>query len=123
MDHPRSSVLATLCATGGAVAVLSSAGLVPAIGLAVGLGGGWLLGQRIKGRKASQARAQPQAEDDSDESDDEQEEALQELGEYMGAEGVGRFLARLQEQDPSQGQQDLGVFWNRQSNCQSSSLL
>lgn len=48
METSRSSALMGLCATGGAVAVLSSAGLVPAIGLAMGLGGGWLLGQKLK---------------------------------------------------------------------------
>ena len=57
MEPSRSSALVGLCATGGAVAVLSSAGLVPAIGLAVGLGGGWLLGQKLKGK----APAKPQA--------------------------------------------------------------
>ena len=46
----RSSALVGLCATGGAVAVLTSAGLVPAIGLAFGLGGGWLLGQKLKSK-------------------------------------------------------------------------
>lgn len=50
METSRSSALVGLCATGGAVAVLGSAGLVPAVGLALGLGGGWLLGQKLKGQ-------------------------------------------------------------------------
>ena len=54
----RSSALVGLCATGGAVAVLTSAGLVPAIGLAFGWGGGWLLGQKLKSKtQKPQARA------------------------------------------------------------------
>eukprot|EP00438_Fugacium_kawagutii_P003446 Skav229314 [mRNA] locus=scaffold2616:70707:70934:+ [translate_table: standard] len=50
MEPSRSSALVGLCATGGAVAVLGSAGLVPAVGLLLGLGGGWLLGQKLKGQ-------------------------------------------------------------------------
>lgn len=30
-----------------------------------------------------------------DDTDDEQEEAVQELGEFMGAEVLGRFLGRV----------------------------
>lgn len=41
-----------------------------------------------------------------DETDEEQEEALQELGEFMGAECLGRFLERLQQQDVGKGQLD-----------------
>mmetsp|Transcript_68393 Transcript_68393/g.107474 ORF Transcript_68393/g.107474 Transcript_68393/m.107474 type:complete len:206 (+) Transcript_68393:35-652(+) len=103
----RSSALVGLCATGGAVAVLTSAGLVPAIGLAFGLGGGWLLGQKLKSKtQKPQVKAQPQPVEDEDGTDEEQEEAIQELGEFMGAEVLGRFLGRLQEQDPSNGQLD-----------------
>ncbi len=57
METSRSSALMGLCATGGAVAVLSSAGLVPAIGLAMGLGGGWLLGQKLKAEKLQKPQA------------------------------------------------------------------
>ena len=96
MDQPR-SLLMPLCATGGAVAVLSSAGLVPAIGLALGLGGGWLLGQRLKGQKPA-----PAADSESDEED----EAIQELGEFMGAECVGRFMRRLEHQDVAEDRLD-----------------
>ena len=126
----RSSALVGLCATGGAVAVLTSAGLVPAIGLAFGLGGGWLLGQKLKSKTQKpqafgahrstccgggwwwvrmpqmrmdllkmmlftfpfiQVAAQPQPVEVEDETDEEQEEAIQELGEFMGAE-VGEDL-------------------------------
>eukprot|EP00435_Cladocopium_sp_Y103_P025917 s649_g6.t1 len=102
----RSSALVGLCATGGAVAVLTSAGLVPAIGLAFGLGGGWLLGQKLKSKTQKPQVAAQQPVEVEDDTDEEQEEAIQELGEFMGAEVLGRFLGRLQEQDPSNGQLD-----------------
>lgn len=99
MDQPRSSLLMPLCATGGAVAVLSSAGLVPALGLALGLGGGWLLGQRLKGKKPLPAGA-------ADSESESEEEAIQELGEFMGAECFGRFMQRLQQQDVAEERVD-----------------
>lgn len=40
-------------------------------------------------------RIEPQVVAQEDESDDEEEEAIQELGEFMGAEVLGRFLGRV----------------------------
>ncbi|OLP79704.1 hypothetical protein AK812_SmicGene39982 [Symbiodinium microadriaticum] len=96
MEKSRSSVLVPVCAAGGALALIGSAGVIPAIGLAAGVGGGWLLGQRLKGSREKAARPQlvPNAGGDSsdEDSDEELDQAVQEYGEHMGAEVVGQFL-------------------------------
>mmetsp|Transcript_41523 Transcript_41523/g.92962 ORF Transcript_41523/g.92962 Transcript_41523/m.92962 type:complete len:205 (+) Transcript_41523:32-646(+) len=116
MEKPRSSVLVPVCAAGGALALLGTAGLVPALGLAAGGGGGWLLGQRLRaGREKSLARPQlvPNAggESSEEESDEELDEAVQEYGEHMGAEVIGQFLRFLETQDPQkQGNPDAALI-------------
>ncbi|CAE8690305.1 unnamed protein product [Polarella glacialis] len=96
-EEKRRSVLLPVCAAAGSLAVLGIAGLVPVLGLSVGLGGGWYIGRKLRGGPAAKEEApvEVEFEDSDDESSDDDTE-----GEDRAAMHIEAFCAHLQVLGP-----------------------
>eukprot|EP00933_Yihiella_yeosuensis_P028177 TRINITY_DN21986_c0_g1_i1.p1 TRINITY_DN21986_c0_g1~~TRINITY_DN21986_c0_g1_i1.p1 ORF type:complete len:198 (-),score=51.97 TRINITY_DN21986_c0_g1_i1:143-736(-) len=94
-----STVLIPLCAAAGSLVAIGTAGVLPAAGLATGVGFGWLIGQRLRGAQQPPRAREDEVESSSDdETDEEAEQADRERGEDFAAEYLGVFLHHLESQ-------------------------